>query len=95
MKILGLPYQALNNWIRLHDKGQLAGKNAKASSAEQANCPETQACEALLVHTKAMHAKVKGEYGWPEVWAQLLANGLCIRQRARAKLPIKRCYGTR
>lgn len=24
-KILGLPYQTLDNWMRLHDKGVLAG----------------------------------------------------------------------
>lgn len=29
---------------------------------------------ALLTHIRAMHAKVKGEYGWPRMWKALQAN---------------------
>ena len=31
--------------------------------------------EALLAHIRAIHAEVKGEYGWPRVWKELLARG--------------------
>lgn len=31
--------------------------------------------EALLAHIRAIHAASKGEYGWPRVWRQLLAQG--------------------
>jgi putative transposase len=33
---------------------------------------------ALLVHIKAIHAQTKGEYGWPRVWKQLLADGVRV-----------------
>jgi len=34
--------------------------------------------EALLAHIRAIHAEVKGEYGWPRVWKELLARGLRV-----------------
>ena len=34
-KVLGLPTQTLNNWIRLDNKGQLKGAGDKPVSAEQ------------------------------------------------------------
>jgi putative transposase len=34
--------------------------------------------DALLVHIRAIHAASKGEYGWPRVWKQLLANGIRV-----------------
>jgi putative transposase len=30
--------------------------------------------EALLSHIRAIHAEVKGEYGWPRIWKELLAR---------------------
>ena len=30
--------------------------------------------EALLAHIRAIHAEVKGEYGWPRIWKELLAR---------------------
>jgi len=34
--------------------------------------------EALLAHIRAIHAEVKGEYGWPRVWKELLARGIQV-----------------
>lgn len=31
--------------------------------------------EALLTHIRAIHAEVKGEYGWPKMWKELVARG--------------------
>ena len=31
--------------------------------------------EALLAHIRAIHAQVKGEYGWPKMWRELVARG--------------------
>jgi transposase InsO family protein len=40
--------------------------------------------DALLVHIRAIHAASKGEYGWPRVWKQLLANGIRVgKERVR------------
>lgn len=42
--------------------------------------------DALLVHIKAAHAQSKGEYGWPRVWKQLLAQGLRVGKERVRKL---------
>jgi putative transposase len=34
--------------------------------------------EGLLAHIKAAHAGSKGEYGWPRIWKELLANGVRV-----------------
>ncbi len=34
--------------------------------------------DALLVHIRAIHAEVKGEYGWPRMLRALQANGICV-----------------
>lgn len=34
--------------------------------------------EELLAHIRAVHAEVKGEYGWPRVWKELLARGIRV-----------------
>jgi len=34
-KVLGIPKQTLENWVRLNEKGQLKGVNDKPVSAEQ------------------------------------------------------------
>jgi hypothetical protein len=31
-----------------------------------------------LAHIKAIHAGVKGEYGWPRMWKELLARGVRV-----------------
>ena len=40
--------------------------------------------DALLVHTRAVHAESRGEYGWPRVWKELLARGIRVgKERVR------------
>ena len=34
--------------------------------------------EALLAHMRAIHAEVKGEYGWPRMHKELLARGIRV-----------------
>ena len=34
--------------------------------------------EALLVHIRAIHAEVRGEYGWPKMWKELVARGIRV-----------------
>ncbi|SPK69922.1 conserved protein of unknown function (plasmid) [Cupriavidus taiwanensis] len=40
--------------------------------------------DALLVHIEAIHAEVKGEYGWPRMWKELVARGVLKGARAQA-----------
>ena len=42
--------------------------------------------DALLAHIKAIHAQVKGEYGWPRMWKQLLASGIRVGKERVRKL---------
>ena len=40
--------------------------------------------DALLAHIKAIHVQFNGEYGWPRVWKELLANGVRVgKERVR------------
>jgi putative transposase len=40
--------------------------------------------EALLVHVRAIHVEIKGEYGWPRMWKELLARGIRVgKQRVQ------------
>ena len=42
--------------------------------------------DALLVHIKAIHAEVRGEYGWPRIWKELLARGIRVGKERVQKL---------
>ncbi|CAH0447576.1 IS3 family transposase ISBxe1 [Ralstonia syzygii subsp. syzygii] len=42
--------------------------------------------DALLVHIRAIHAEVKGEYGWPRVWKELLTRGIRVGKDRVRKL---------
>jgi len=42
--------------------------------------------DALLAHIKPIHAEVKGEYGWPRMWNELLARGVCVGKERVRKL---------
>ena len=42
--------------------------------------------DALLANIKAIHAEVKGEYGWPRIWKELLARGIRVGKERVRKL---------
>lgn len=42
--------------------------------------------DALLVHIKAIHAEVKGEYGWPRMWKALRVKGIRVGKERVRKL---------
>ena len=45
--------------------------------------------DALLVHIRAVHAQSKGEYGWPRVWKELLAQGIRVgKERVRKQMKL-------
>jgi transposase InsO family protein len=42
--------------------------------------------DVLLVHIRAIHAESRGEYGWPRVWKEFLANGIRVGKERVRKL---------
>jgi len=43
--------------------------------------------DALLAHILAIHAQVKGEYGWPRMWKELGARGVRVgKERVRKRM---------
>ena len=55
------------NWQRRRDDGHgRSGPGRRHSD------------EALLAHIRAIHAEVKGEYGWPRMHKELLARGIRV-----------------
>ena len=59
----------------------------KAREINDASGPRRRISDdALLVHIRAIHAEVKGEYGWPRVWKELLARGIRVGKERVQKL---------
>ena len=50
-----------------HQRRRRTGQHSRPGGGRIGN-------EALLAHIRAIHAEVKGEYGWPRVWKELLAR---------------------
>jgi putative transposase len=48
--------------------------------------PGRRSDNALLVHIKAIHAEVRGEYGWPRIWKELFARGIRVGKDRVQKL---------
>ena len=59
-----------------------ADPDPKASSGTRPRLSD----EAVLVPIKAAHAASKGEYGWPRIWKELLANGIRVGKERIQKL---------
>ena len=58
--------------------------NWKRGQGEPDHCPSRfQSDEALLAHIRAIHAEIKGEYGWPRMHKELLAAAWRPRLAAR------------
>ncbi len=61
------------NWLRRSEAGSRgpAGRHSD---------------EAVLAHIRAIHAEVKGEYGWPRMHKELLARGIRVGKDRVRKL---------
>lgn len=73
-EVLGVSASGYFEHTRLRAAGEpgKAGANGRVSD------------EALLVYIKAIHAEVKGEYGWPRMWKELIARGVRVgKERVR------------
>lgn len=54
----------------------------RASSGQRRHLSD----DALLVHIKAIYAQVRGSYGWPRIWKELLARGIRVGKERVRKL---------
>ena len=63
------------SWLRRRDNGHGRSDPGRRHSDE-----------ALLAHIRAIHAEVKGEYGWPRMHKQLLARGIRVGKDRVRKL---------
>ena len=61
------------NWLRRRRSGR-TGASGRHSN------------EALLAHIRAIHAQVKGEYGWPRMHKELLVRGIRVGKDRVRKL---------
>lgn len=63
-----------------HQRGQRAA--AGGSRAHAARISD----DALLTHIRAVHAQVRGEYGWPRMTKELIARGMRVGKERVRKL---------
>jgi transposase InsO family protein len=61
--------------------------------AQRRTCPDGRRLpsgrisdDPLLAHIRAIHLQVKGEYGWPRIWKELLARGIRVGKERVRKL---------
>ena len=54
----------------------------RASAAQRRHLSD----DALLVHIKAIYAEMRGGYGWPRIWKELLARGIRVGKERVRKL---------
>lgn len=60
------------------------GRRKKFPKPSKPSAHKRMSDEALLVHMRAIHAEVKGEYGWPKMWNGLVARGHWVgKERVR------------
>ena len=69
-----------------HQRRRRASQPSKPGGGRLSN-------EALLAHIRAIHAEVKGEYGWPRVWKERFARGIRVGKERVQRL--MRLHGIR
>ena len=72
-EVLDVSASGYFNWLHRRESGQ-GGPAHRLSD------------EALLAHIRAIHAEVKGEYGWPRMHKELLARGIRVGKDRVRKL---------
>ena len=71
-RVLGVSASGYFRWQRTHKIPSHHGTGARLSDA------------ALLVHIRAIHVQLKGEYGWPRMHKELQARGIQVgKERVR------------
>jgi putative transposase len=80
------PILALCEQLEVSASGFHRWKQRRASKKPSKPHGRSMSNDALLVHIKAIHAEVKGEYGWPRMWKELLARGIRVGKERVRKL---------
>ena len=58
------------------------GRRKKFPKPSKPGAHKRMSDEALLAHIRAIHAEVKGEYGWPKMRKELVARGHRVGKEA-------------
>jgi putative transposase len=74
-ELLGVSASGFHQW-----------KQRKSSKEPSPAGRRTMSSDALLAHIKAIHTEVKGEYGWPRMWKELVARGIRVGKERVRKL---------
>ena len=62
------------------------GRRKKAPKPSKPDAHKRMSDEALLAYIRAIQAEVKGEYGWPKMWKELVARGIRVGKERVRKL---------
>ena len=61
-----------------HATTGLTASELKRAQSRRSGPGRRHSNEELLENIRAIHAEVKGEYGWSRVWKKLLARGIRV-----------------
>ena len=65
------------------------GRRKKFPKPSKPGSHKRMSGEALLAYIRAIHAEVKGEYGWPKMWKELVARGHRVgKERVRRLMQV-------
>ncbi len=78
------PVSTLCDMLEVSPSGFHQHRQRKHS--RQPHCHRRISNDALLSNIKAIHAEVKGEYGWPKIWKALLAKDVRVGKERVRKL---------
>lgn len=80
------PISLLCEQLEVSASGFHQWRQRKVSKGPSAPGKRGMSADALLAHIKSIHAEVKGEYGWPRMWKELLARGIRVGKERVRKL---------
>lgn len=80
------PVSVLCDQLEVSASGFYQWRHRKASKEPSQPGKRGMSNDALLAHIKSIHAEVKGEYGWPRMWKELLARGIRVGKERVRKL---------
>jgi putative transposase len=80
------PISVLCEQLEVSASGFHQWRQRKANKEPSRPGKRSMSNDALLAHIKSIHAQVKGEYGWPRVWKELLARGIRVGKERVRKL---------